>query len=87
MPLLFNFVLRVALKKAQESQMGLRLNGTYQLLTYTDDVNLQRDNIDTTKENTETLIYASREVGLEINVETTKYMLLSLLVSDIKGGT
>jgi hypothetical protein len=35
------------------------------------------DNIDTIKKTTETLIDASKEVGLEINVEKTKYMLLS----------
>jgi hypothetical protein len=40
-------------------------------------VNLLRDNIDTIKKNTEALIAASKEVGLEINVEKTKYMLLS----------
>jgi hypothetical protein len=40
-------------------------------------VNLLRDNIDTIKKNTETLTYASKEVGLEINVEKTKCMLLS----------
>jgi hypothetical protein len=43
----------------------------------TDDVNLLGDNIDTIKKNTETLIDASKDVGLEINVEKTKYMLLS----------
>jgi hypothetical protein len=57
--------------------VGLKLNGTHQLLVYTDDVNLLGDNIDTIKENMETLIDASKEVGLEINVEKTKYMLLS----------
>jgi hypothetical protein len=57
--------------------VGLKLNGTHQLLAYTDDVNLLGDNIDTIKKNTETLIDASKEVGLEINVEKTKYMLLS----------
>jgi hypothetical protein len=35
------------------------------------------DNIDTIKKNTDTLIDASKEVGLEINVEKAKYMLLS----------
>jgi hypothetical protein len=33
--------------------------------------------IDTIKKNTESLIDASKEVGLEINVDKTKYMLLS----------
>jgi hypothetical protein len=54
--------------------MGLKSNGTHQLLSYADDdVNLLGDNI----KDTETLIYASKEVGLEINLEKTKYMLLS----------
>jgi hypothetical protein len=46
--------------------MGLKLNETYQLLAYADDVNLLSDNIDTIKKNTETLIDAHKEVGLEI---------------------
>jgi hypothetical protein len=32
--------------------------------------------MDTAKENTETLIDASKGVGLEVNTEKTKYMLL-----------
>jgi hypothetical protein len=57
--------------------VGQKLNGTHQLLAYADYVNLLGDNIDTIRKNTETLIDASKEVGLEINVEKTKYMLLS----------
>jgi hypothetical protein len=34
-------------------------------------------NTDTAKENTETLIYVSKEIGLEVNTEGTKHMLLS----------
>jgi hypothetical protein len=57
--------------------VGLKLNGTHQLLAYADDVNLLGDNIDTIKKKMETLIDASKEVGLEINVEKSKCMLLS----------
>jgi hypothetical protein len=57
--------------------MGLKLNRTHQLLAYADNVNLQGDNIDIIKKSTEILIDASKKVGLEINVEKTKYMLLS----------
>jgi hypothetical protein len=57
--------------------MGLKLNGTHQLLAYADDVNLLGDNIGTINKNTETLIDASKEVGLEVNIETIKYMLVS----------
>jgi hypothetical protein len=56
--------------------MGLKLNGTHQILAYAHDVKLLGDNIDTIKKNTESLIDASKEIGLEINVEKTKYMLL-----------
>jgi hypothetical protein len=57
--------------------VGLKLNGTHQLLAYAEDVNLLGDNIDTINKNTETLIDPSKEVGLEVNVKKTKYMLVS----------
>jgi hypothetical protein len=75
--LVFNFTLEYAIRKVQETQLGLKLNGTHQLLACADDVNLLGDNTGTSKKTTETLIDASKEVGLEINVEKTKYMLLS----------
>jgi hypothetical protein len=42
-----------------------------------DAVNLLGDNIVTINKNPETLIDATKEVGLEVNAEKTKYMLLS----------
>jgi hypothetical protein len=75
--LLFNFALGCTITKVQKNHMGLKLNGTHQLLAYADYVNLRGDNIDTIKKNSETLIDASKEACQEINVEETKYMLLS----------
>jgi hypothetical protein len=54
----------------------LELNGTHELLIYVDDNNLLGDSINTIKENTETLLEISRAIGLEVNAEKTKYMIM-----------
>jgi hypothetical protein len=46
-------------------------------LVYADGVNIVGENIDTINENPEALLDAGKEVGLEVNQEETKYMLMS----------
>jgi hypothetical protein len=47
-------------------------------LVYADDNNFLGDSANTTKENSETLLEVSRDIGLEINAEKTEYMIMSL---------
>ena len=49
----------------------------HQLLAYADDVNILGGSAHTVKENAETLLVATKETGLEVNADKTKYMVMS----------
>jgi len=55
----------------------LKLNGTHQFLAYADDVNILDGSIHTLKENAEALVGATREIGLEVSADKTRYMVTS----------
>jgi hypothetical protein len=71
----FQRCFRISIAKVQENQVGLKLSGTHQLLAYADDMNLLGVNIGTVN-NKETLIDGSKEAGVEVRAEKTKYMLV-----------
>ena len=73
----FNFALEYAIRKVQVNQDGLKLNGTHQLLAYADDVNILGGDTQTLQENAEALVAATREIGLEVSADKTKYMVMS----------
>jgi len=53
------------------------LAGTHQLLGNADENNTLGVSVQTVKRNTETLVVASKEIGLEGNAEKIKYMVMS----------
>jgi ketol-acid reductoisomerase len=72
-PLLFNFALDYTIRRVQVNQDGLKLN---QLLIYAADFNILGGSIHI-QENAEVLVVASKETGLEVNADKTKYMVMS----------
>jgi hypothetical protein len=75
-PLLFNFALWYAIRRVQVNQYGLKLNGTHQLLVYTNDVNILGKSENNIMEDAEALGVTSKEIGLEVNADKTKYMVM-----------
>jgi hypothetical protein len=61
----------------------MKLNGIHQLLVYAVDVNILGGRVHTIKENAEALVVASKESGLEVNADKTKYTVMS---GDQYGG-
>ena len=51
--------------------------GSPQLLAYADDINILGGCAHTVKENAETLVGATKEIGLEVNADKTKNIIMS----------
>ena len=66
-----------AIRRIQVNQDGLKLNGKHQLLVHTDDVNILGGSVHTVEKDTEALVVASKEIGLEMNADKTRYMAMS----------
>jgi hypothetical protein len=77
LPFIFNFSLENAIVRVQVDHDGLKLNGTHHLLAYADDDNILGGSVHTVKENAETLVVATKGIGLEVNADKAKYMIMS----------
>jgi hypothetical protein len=69
---LYNF----KLIRVRVNHCGSKLNGAHHLLVYADDFNILGRCIHTVKTNTEALVVASKEIGLEVSADETEYMVI-----------
>jgi hypothetical protein len=75
--LFFNFALQYVIRIVQEYEVDFELNEIKQLLVNDDITNLLGDSVNKIKENSVTLLEASRGIGLDVNAEKTKHMITS----------
>jgi len=54
----------------------LKLSGKYQLLVYADGGNILGGRTHTIKKNAKAFVVSSQEIGLEVNADKTKYMVM-----------
>jgi hypothetical protein len=67
-PLLFNFAVDYAIRRVQVNQDGMKLNGTHQLLIFSD-VNMLGGSVHTVTKYTKPLFVGIKEICLDVNVD------------------
>jgi hypothetical protein len=72
----FSTLLLDIIRTVQVNQDGLKLNGTHKFLVHAD-LNILGSSIHTRKKNKEALVFASKEIRLEVNADKTKYIVTS----------
>jgi hypothetical protein len=69
--------LQYTIRRVHVKQDGLKLHGTHQLLVYADEVNILGGSIQTIKKSTKALVVTNNEIGLEVNADKSKYIVMS----------
>jgi len=75
--LFYNFAFEYHNRRVQISQNGFKLNGTQQLLVYAADVNILGERVHIKQKNTEALVATIKKIGLKLNTDKAKYMVMS----------
>jgi hypothetical protein len=75
-PLLFNLALEYAIRRVQVNGYALKLNGLREFLIYAND-NKLGGIVHIIKKNAGALVAASKETGLEVHADKTKYIVTS----------
>jgi hypothetical protein len=65
-PLLSNCALEYAIRTVHVDQNGLKLSGKHQVLVYADDINIMSESLRSVNKNSEALLVADKETGLEV---------------------
>jgi len=73
--LLFNLALEYAIMRVHVDQEGLKLSGTYHLVC-ADKFDMLGGSVHTLKNDRVALVDDSKETGLEVNADKTKYMVI-----------
>jgi len=73
-PLLFNLALEYAIRRVQVNRYALKLNGIREVLVYANG-NILGGIVHIIRKNTDALVAASKETGLEVHADKTKYIV------------